>query len=166
MKIILSVFLSTITIVTSAQKNKVTVGKAENVIFRNGSNGTITIQKADTVIIGKIIINSVKRVQFKVASVSQNQDTLGNFTTVIKFINPESKITTDVLIVLEFDNQVESVNWRAAGISQMVSEIRKDDNKGHAYRAASVMTDIGLEATIISKTKIFTTISGVDGYVN
>jgi len=166
MRIILfSVFLL-LGSLSRGQKNNVIVKQADNVIFKSGSNGVINITKADTVLIGQVIINQGIKSKLKIKNYSQQKDSSGSFTTIIKLLNQESATTFDVNLIIKFDKPVASVYWSFTGAAMAEETGNTADKKQYLFKAGQLTCADGLEIIIKSNEKVFTIIYGVDGIAN
>jgi hypothetical protein len=93
----------------------------------------------------------------------QGKDSSGYYTTSFKLGNPNRIVAYNILVVMQFDKIVDSVLFNVDGIPKNPSATFADNGLGASYRALELSAKGTIVATVFSKKKVFTTISGLEG---
>jgi hypothetical protein len=96
----------------------------------------------------------------------QSRDSSRLYRTDFEFGNPNHIIAYNITIILQFDRMVDSVIFKTDGVPKGLKTTFAPNKSGASYQASELSPKATITATIISKKKIFTSITGVEGQLN
>jgi hypothetical protein len=99
--------------------------------------------------------------EISLKSFSQKKDSTGSYITQFNFYNPSRVPTYDLTIVLQFDEQIDSVYYTTDKITYGVKTTIADNNLGTSFQASHLAVDAVITTIIKSKSAIITTITGI-----
>lgn len=156
MKSIFSILLVLIVFNAKAQTtNNTSIKKA---------TGTVKIYNGN-VSIGQVVVNQTLRPKLILTTYTQTKDTANTYKTVFTFSNPENMPFFNVNIGMKFSAPVIDVMQDFNGqpaVEQMLSEFKSTDMTIYQLKVGQISAPT-FSIVIISKTKVFTTISGIEG---
>lgn len=170
MKLLPLLLLLMLSLSTKAQIKKgvfyTNINNAKKVLIEN-TNGEINIQKADSVFIGKIIINVTNATRLFLIDYGQNKDSSGLYITVMKFSNPDKLVSMNVDVFIEFNSPYDSAIWHGEGGGMQGEKIWGFPTKKYARIQGDILFSGSiLTLTVKSKEEIFSKIYGIDGAYN
>jgi len=154
MKILAILFFTIISVSASAQNtynNQVNNLKELNIY---GGNSKISI--------GKILVNPTIKPKLLLSGYTQVKDTADTYKTTFIFNSVDNLPFFGVNVYLRFNESVSSVHAIFNGTAMIMSEGQSQDMKEYQFKASQINAD-SFSIEIVSKTKIFTTMYGVDG---
>jgi hypothetical protein len=96
----------------------------------------------------------------------QSRDSSGLYRTDFEFGNPNRIIAYHITIILQFDSMADSVIFTTDGIPKDLKTTVSPSKSGASYQASELSPNATVTATIISKTKTFTSMTGVEGQLH
>jgi hypothetical protein len=93
----------------------------------------------------------------------QSRDSSGLYWTDYEFGNPNRIVAYNITIIMWFDKMADSVIFTTDGIPKGLKVIIAPDKSSASYWASELSANATITATIISKKKISTSISGIEG---
>jgi hypothetical protein len=96
----------------------------------------------------------------------QTTDSLGFYRTDFEFGNPNRIIAYQIMIILQLDGTADSVIFRTDGIAKDLKTIIEQTNSAASWQASQLSANATVTATIFSKKKLFTSITGVEGQLH
>lgn len=136
-------------------------------IFNGYGSGTTTVNHADSVFIGKIEINQTLRPKAHLGGINQKQTSDGKYLTTINVINSDNNLPFfGITINLIFNIAVSAISYSGNGCSAMgVIEEMAIDKKSYRLSARQINCQ-SFEFEIISESKVFVTIHGLDKVID
>jgi hypothetical protein len=96
----------------------------------------------------------------------QSCDSSGIYRTVFEFGNPNRIKAYQIAIILQFDKMADSVIFTTEGEPRDLKTSIAPNKLGASYQASELSPSGTITATVISKKKIFTSITGVEGQLH
>jgi hypothetical protein len=96
----------------------------------------------------------------------QSRDSSGFYRTDFEFGNPNRIKAYDITIILQFDRMADSVIFTTDGEPKNLKTTFSAEKPGASYHASELSPSATITTTVISKKKIFTSISGVEGQLH
>jgi hypothetical protein len=96
----------------------------------------------------------------------QSQDSSGLYRTDFEFGNPNRIPAYHITIILQFNQMADSVIFTTDGVPKDWKTTFAPDKSAASYQASELSANATITATIISKKKLFTSITGVEGQLH
>lgn len=128
--------------------------------------GRTDIVTADHEIIGKLMTIPGLHSYLFIESCSQAKDSTGEYVTIFKFGNPNRIVAYKITIILQFNRHVESVDFTTNGAAKNLKTTEGSNKLGVSYQASELAANGTVIATIRSKDKVSTFVTGIEGQLH
>lgn len=96
----------------------------------------------------------------------RTKDSAGYYRTVCSFVMPNHLEATNVTLILQFDQQFHTVMFNTEGEADNIQTTIADNKVGASFHTSRLAVDAIIKITVISKKRVFVTITGIAGQLS